>query len=81
MNMRNKYLTFGHTKIPLSELLDRARVSSAESTSKTSVIESAATIVSTFDGKTSLGTVRYKLRMRYPISEVLRWYREKQDVI
>ena len=28
-----------------------------------------------------VGSQRFKLRMRHPLSEAIRWYREKQEVI
>ena len=75
-----QHVTFGEGRIPLKELLERAGPMS-ETSNRTSIIEAAAPVVSVSDQKTSIGVIRYKLRMRLPLSEALRWYREKQEVI
>ena len=37
--------------------------------------------LSNFDGRTSVGSQNYKIRMRYPLSEALRWFREKEEIV
>ncbi|OMJ69796.1 hypothetical protein SteCoe_32381 [Stentor coeruleus] len=76
----DSHLTFARCQIPLKELLLRSGATS-EMNTKTGVIESMATYVSNFDGKTSVGTQNYKIRMRYPLSEAMRWYKEKEEII
>ena len=46
------------------------------------MLEGVATLLSALDSQqTSIGMVRYKVRLRKPIGEALRIYREKQQVI
>lgn len=76
----NKHVTFAIGKISLKEILSRTSAM-AEANTRTSMIESAVTLLNVKDSRTSMGVLRYKLRMRYPLSEALRWYKEKQDII
>lgn len=76
----DSHLTFARCQIPLKELLLRSGATS-EMNTKTGVIESMATYVSNFDGRTSVGTQNYKIRMRYPLSEAMRWYKEKEEIV
>ena len=76
----DSHITFAKAEVPLKELVNRPSAVS-EANTRTTVVESAASFVSYFDNKSSLGIFRYKLRMRYPLKEALRWYREKQEVV
>ena len=76
----DSHMTFCRASIPLKELLTRAGAIS-ELNTKTGVIESMVVLVSNFDGKTSIGSQNYKMRMRNPLSEAMRWYREKEEIV
>jgi Ca2+-binding EF-hand superfamily protein len=76
----NKHVTFAIGKISLKEILNRTSPL-ADANTRTSMIESAVTLLNVKDNRTSMGVLRYKLRMRYPLSEALRWYKEKQDIV
>lgn len=74
ISVGDRYITIGKAKIPLSVLINVSRV---ENTSR--VIESACVFYSAFDEKVVIGGLRYKLRMRYPLSEIFEYY-EEQDL-
>jgi Ca2+-binding EF-hand superfamily protein len=76
----DSHVTFSRTQIPLNELLYRGGATS-ELNNKTGVVEGMSTYLSNFDGKTSIGSQAYKIRMRYPLSEAMRWYREKEEIV
>ncbi|CAG9333007.1 unnamed protein product [Blepharisma stoltei] len=80
INKGDSHLTFARAKVPLVELLERAGPMS-DANMKPGIIESACTFVSAFDGRTSVGVQTFKLRMRHPLSEALRWFKEKQEIV
>lgn len=80
INKSDSHVTFARAKIPLIELLERAGPMS-DINMRPGVIESASTFVSAFDGRTSVGVQTFKLRMRYPLSEAVRWFKEKQEIV
>lgn len=72
--------TLGYARIPMKALLERT--SAVESANMAnSVIDSAVSLISAIDGRTVIGVLRFKMRMRLPISEALRWYHERQEVV
>lgn len=76
----DSHVSFARLQIPLNVLLQRSSAVSDINT-KTGVVEAMSTYISNFDGKTSVGTQNYKMRMRYPLSEAMRWYREKEEIV
>ena len=76
----DSHITFARASIPLKDLLTRTGAIS-ELNTKTGVIEGMTVLVSNFDGKTSVGSHNYKIRMRHPLSEAMRWFREKEEIV
>jgi protein fantom len=76
----DSHVTFARAQIPLNELLTRVGAIS-ELNTKTGIVDSMVVLVSNFDGKTSIGSQNFKMRMRHPLSEAMRWYREKEEIV
>jgi len=75
-----EHIKIGQAKIDLKPLLTRPdNFGSMNQLSQ--IIQSGAAIMSLADGQTSIGLVNYKLRMRYPISEAIKQYKERKEII
>lgn len=72
--------TLAYAKIPMKDLFERSGAMESANF-KSGVIDSAITLVSAVDGRTALGVLRFKMRMRMPISEALRWFHERRDIV
>ena len=70
----------GKSKVFLYELIERGGVT-LEKNLKTPVIDGVAQITSLRFPDIGIGVIKYKLRMRHPISEAIRWFKEKHDLL
>jgi hypothetical protein len=73
-------LHLGHAEIFLRELLER-ETAIQDASFKTPVIQKTVRIFGSKGGvETPLGSLRFKMRMRKPVSEAVRYFREKNEI-
>lgn len=70
----------GSGRIMLLELIKRAGTGYVTS-DHGAVIEGVCSLQRTGEIQATVGVCKYKLRMRHPLSEALRWYREKEEIV
>jgi hypothetical protein len=77
ISRNNSAVHMGHAEVILRSLIERESMSSA----KTPLIQDFITVYGVgADGNKAIGTIQYKMRLRKPIQESMRYYREKADI-
>ena len=73
-------ISLGSGKIFLMELIKKAG-SGYLNSDHGAVIEGVCSLQRPEEPLSTIGVCKYKLRMRHPLSEALRWYREKEEIV
>jgi len=73
-------MVLGGGKIMLLELIKRAGTGYVTSDHGV-VIEGMCSLQRAGEAIATVGVCKYKLRMRHPLSEALRWYREREEIV
>lgn len=82
ISKNNAAIHLGHTEIHLREIIERETIAQ-EMSFKTPVIQKTMRVFAA--GKANsmeqpIGSLRFKIRMRKPISEAIRYYRERSEI-
>jgi hypothetical protein len=81
ISKNNAAIHLGHAEIFLREIVER-ETALQDLSYKTPVIQKTIRIFAAKGSNTDqpIGSIRYKMRMRRPISEAIRFYREKNEI-
>jgi len=78
ISRNNAAVHMGHCEIMLRDLIERE---ATHISSKTPLIQKFENVFATgVNGKVIIGTIKYKMRLRKPIKESMRYYQEKQEI-
>ena len=83
----NVQTIFGKGKIPLSQILEQENPSDHKLTNLhsggllTRVVNNVCTVYYARDASIMIGSIHYKMRMRKPILELIKWHKEKNQII
>ena len=70
----------GFANILLRDLLESNTTSIQTDSNRQPVIKQITNIISIKDNRVRIGSFSYKIRMRKPMNEALRWYKEKEGL-
>jgi hypothetical protein len=83
----NVQTIFGKGKIPLSQILEQENPSDHKLANLhtggmlTRVVNNVCTVYYARDASIMIGSIHYKMRMRKPILELIKWHKEKNQII
>jgi hypothetical protein len=82
----NVQTIFGKGKIPLSQILEQENPTDHKLTNLhggmlSRVVNNVCTVYYARDASIMIGSIHYKMRMRKPILELIKWHKEKNQII